>query len=137
MKIDDDKYERLMLTIFFETLTIISFIVFYGKHPAESIQQLVFIELVLFFQLPFLSFIRNDFIPRRPTLIEKVLKLISWLILLIVIFGFVGLAIYIEPKSGISGLLLFIGIQCYVHRNKIANFFQKKKVKQGKKLNCI
>lgn len=107
MNISDEKYERLMLLIFFETLTMITTVLFYEKvFNMNMIQLFIFIEAIAFLQLPFISFIQNDFLAARPTLAKQIAKWIIRLFIAAIVIGIFVITFIIDLKAGIVGTLL-------------------------------
>ncbi len=105
MNISDERYERLTLLIFFETLTIISAVLFYEK-ISNMIQLFIFIEAIAFLQLPFISFIQNDFLAARPTLAKQIAKWIIRLFIAAIVIGIFIIIFVIDLKAGIVGTLI-------------------------------
>ncbi len=120
-----------MLTIIFETLTIILFIVFYGKIQTDF-GRLFFWEIVMLSQLPALSFLQHDFLARRPTLVEKLLKIFIRILIATLIVGFFGVILLLDWKSGIVGILVILVVGLMKNWKNIESFFDKR-IKQPNK----
>lgn len=125
MNISEEKYERLMLTIFFEMLTIILFIVFYEKALDVKGGLLIFFEAILVFQLPFIAFIRNDLLGRRPSLSEKIIKWAINILIGAIIAGLAVLALWIEWRSTLAGSIILAITGIWRKRQKISTFLGK------------
>ena len=128
MNVTHEQYERLMLLIFFEVITIVFFIMFYGK-LLSKFQYFVFWYLIIFFQMPFLSFIENDFLGRRPTLAEKITRFFIKILILIVIFGIFVIIFFIDFKSGIVSSLVALIFLIFQNLGKIETWLRRKKKK--------
>jgi len=134
MKISNERYERLVWLIFFETLTILTFFMFYEKYGLHPAWGLFFWEIIFLFQLPFFSFILNDFLGTRPTLFDKIVRGIIYLFIVAIIIGFFVLILLLDWKTGLASIALIIIISLIQKREKIVNFFcGKPSYKQKKK----
>ena len=132
MILSDEQYERMMLLIFFETATIVMFLTLFNKITTD-LYMFIFIYAVIFFQMPFVSFIQNDFMGRRPSLVKKITKIFINVLIFGVIFGIYVIIYLVDFKSGIVSTLVSIVFLIIYNRKKIENFLNLKKKTASKK----
>lgn len=129
MSISDDRYERLMLLIFFEVIAIILFITLFHKLSTD-LQKFIFFYAIVVLQLPFLSFIQNDFLSRRPTLVEKLTKIFINILIFGVVIGIFVIIFLVDYRSGIVSTLIAIIFLIIQNKKKIESWLKAKKNKK-------
>ena len=129
MSISDDRYERLMLLIFFEVIAIILFITLFHRLSTD-LQKFIFFYAIVVLQLPFLSFIQNDFLSRRPTLVEKLTKIFINILIFGVVIGIFVIIFLVDYRSGIVSTLVTIIFLIIQNKRKIESWLKAKKNKK-------
>lgn len=132
MNLSNERYERLMLLIFFEVITIILFITLFDK-LSTVLGKFSFWYSIVVLQMPFLSFIQNDFLSRRPTLVEKLTNVFINILIFGVILGIFVIIYLIDFNSGIVSTLVAIVFLIFQNRKKIESLFKPKIKKPDKK----
>lgn len=128
MTISEEQYERLMLMVFFETLTIVLFITWF-PNLTFIMEKAVFWYIAFVFQMPFLSFIQYDWIGRRPSLVEKGVRFLIHGSIVMVVLGLFVLIFAIDVKSGIVGTLLTVVFMIIGNWKKISSWFVNPKTR--------
>lgn len=126
MNISKEQYERMVLLILFETITIILFITLFDKIIINS-QKYFFWYSIVVLQMPFISFIQQDFLGSRPSLVKKITNWFINVVILLVVLGIFVIIFLIDFKSGIVGSLITIVFLIILNWGEIKIFLKRKK----------